>query len=57
MGGIDDTTYYAQLAEGALYLAQQSRSASDRSTHLAAADRYATLSRGEPYPPLRARAA
>lgn len=43
MPTIDDTIYYAQLEQGALYLAARSHDDAERSVHLAMADKYHLL--------------
>ena len=50
---LDDATYYAQLMQGALFLAEQTFDPAESRRHLAAAARYRMQGAGQPWPPLR----
>lgn len=49
----DDATYYAQLMQGALFLAEQADAPAESRRHLAMAARYRMQAADQPWPPLR----
>ena len=49
----NDASYYAQLMQGALFLAEQAEDPAESRRHLAMAARYRMQSMDLPWPPLR----